>query len=308
MNGFIEVLFRGVRRLDWFISKSVLRKKVIRRHLPDFDIYLDLITPGISRTLAIYRSREEDMIYIIKKVLKPGMKVIDCGSNIGFYPLLEANILKGDGSIYAIEPDLRNFVLLNKNIEASEYGNSIKPFQLAISNKVGKEKMFVAQESNLNKIVSEEDDFADRHIVDEIVEVETTTLDMFCSNDEYIDFVRMDIEGFEVEVFQGMKKIFANAKKGFMVFIELHPHAYTPQRDFSIEIGKILELDFIAKYIVSAGEACPQKFTELGYAPSFTIKTDGMVRGVFEGVKNEDVVSLTCFKPKLSRYVLFEKM
>lgn len=308
MKNFIDFILRGIRRIDWFVSKNILKKRMIRRKMPDFSLYLDLLTPGISRTLAIYRSREEDMIYIIKKVLKPGMKVIDCGSNIGFYPLLEANILKGDGTIYAIEPDKRNFVVLNSNIKACEHASMIKAFQLAASNKVGVDKMYVAEQANLNKIITSGDDFPDRHVVDKIVDVEATTLDAFCAENENVDFIRMDIEGFEVEVFQGMKNIFRNANKGFMVFLELHPHAYAEQRDFSKEICKIIRLGFIAKYIVSAGKSCPQKFTDLGYSPFITIKTDGLIRGVFENVKNDDVVQLTCYKPKISRYVLFQKI
>ena len=103
------------------ISKYLLRKNVIKRELKEFEMYLDLKTPGISKTLSIYRSREDDMIDIIKTYLKKGMTVVDCGSNIGFYPLLSSNILQSSGKIFAVEPDPRNFKMLLKNIQLSKY-------------------------------------------------------------------------------------------------------------------------------------------------------------------------------------------
>ena len=298
-----------LRRLDWFLAKRIFRKKIIRRKLKYFEMYLDLITPGISKTLAVYKSREDDMIQVIKEELKAGMTVIDCGSNIGFYPLLEANILKNEGAIYAIEPDIRNYNILNKNVELCQYGSTIKPFQMAVSNKNGVAKMFVAEQSNLNKLSSKDDkSFSERHSVDSTVEVKITTMDDFCIQEDISpNLVRMDIEGFEVEVFQGMKNIFKTAKNGFMIFLELHPHAYSEERSFAKELEKLFELGYYAKILISAGEPVPPKYKEFGYTPKKEIMSDGFVRGYYNDVKNEHVIPLTCSQPKASRYVLLEK-
>ena len=297
------------RKLDWNISKKIFRRKYFKRRLREFDMYLDLVTPGISKTLAINKSREEDMIQVIKEELRPGMTVIDCGSNIGFYPLLEANILKNDGKIYAIEPDSRNYFILQKNIKQCEYGEIIKSYNIAVSNRTGTSKMFVAEKSNLNKLSSADDDkFSIRHNVQEVVDVKTVTIDEFCKNEGItLDFIRMDIEGFEVEVFQGMKETFENAKSGFMVFLELHPHAYSEQRSFSNEIQKLLDLNYYAKVIISAGEPIPPIFKQLGYTPTKEINSDGFIRGYYDSIPNKDVVELTCGLPKASRYVLLQK-
>jgi len=306
----INRLLLFFRRLDWFIAKRIFGKKTIRRKLKDFEMYLDLITPGISKTLAIYKTREDDMIQVIKEELKAGMTVIDCGSNIGFYPLLEANILKNKGAIYAIEPDIRNYNILNKNVELCQYGTTIKPFQMAVSNENGISKMFVTKQSNLNKLSSKDDkSFSERHSVDSTVEVKTTTMDDFCNQENIIpDFIRMDIEGFEVEVFQGMKNIFKTAKNGFMIFLELHPHAYSEERSFSKELEKLFNLGYFAKILISAGEPIPPKYKELGYKPEMEIKSDGFIRGYYNNINNEHVIQLTCSQPKASRYLLLEKI
>jgi len=302
-------IFQFFRRVDWFLAKRIFRKRTYKRRLKDFEMYLDLITPGISKTLAVYKSREDDMIQVIKEELKPGMTVIDCGSNIGFYPLLEANILKNSGSIYAIEPDSRNYNILKKNVELCQYGTTIKPFQMAVSNQNGVSKMFVAEQSNLNKLSSKDDkSFSERHSVDSTVDVKTITMDDFCNQESIIpNFVRMDIEGFEVEVFQGMQNLFSDAKSGFMVFLELHPHAYSEERSFARELEKLFDIGYFAKILISAGEPIPPKYKEFGYTPKMEIVSDGFIRGFYDNVRNEHVIPLTCVQPKASRYVLLSK-
>ena len=171
-------LFSLYRRSNWFYNKHILRRSVIKRKLLDVEMYLDLITPGISKTLALYKTREDDMVQVLKELLRPGMTIIDCGSNIGFYPLLESKILKNKGEVYAIEPDVRNFKILEKNVRLNGGKSIIKTFNIAVSNKTGSQKMFVAEQSNLNKLLSSSsDNFPKRHNVDEIVDVETITMD-----------------------------------------------------------------------------------------------------------------------------------
>lgn len=298
-----------IRRIDWVVAKYILRKKYFKRKLNEFEMYLDLITPGISRTLAIYKTREDDMIQVIKEVLKPGMTVIDCGSNIGFYPLLEAKLLKDNGKIFAFEPDPRNYKTLEKNINLIKNSKLVKPQQKAISNRSGTAEMFIASMANLNKLSSSDNEkFSARHNVNEIIDVEAITIDSFCEQENISpDFIRMDIEGFEVEVFQGMRNLFKTAKSGFMIMLELHPHAYSEERSFAKELNNLFELGFFAKIIISAGEPLPPKYKELGYLPDSEIVSDGYVRGFYNNVRNEDVISLTCEEPKSSRYILLQK-
>lgn len=302
-------IFQFFRRVDWIINKRILRRKYFIRNLKDFSMYLDLHTPGISKTLAVYKSREDDMIQVIKDELKPGMTIIDCGSNIGFYPLLESHVLHGNGLIYAIEPDPRNYKILKKNLEICPHSKMINPFKIALSNKNGTTQMYIAKQSNLNKLfASDNKKFIKRHDIDEVIDTTTITMDDFCKKEEINpDFIRMDIEGFEVEVFQGMNDVLLNAKSGFMIFVELHPHAYSKDRSFADRLKYLMELGFFAKVLISAGEPVPPKYKELGYKPEKIIHSDGFLRGYYNNINAEDVIQLTCENPKASRYILLQK-
>ena len=73
------------------------------------EIYLDFQNDGISQQLFYYKTRESDKVDLIKNLLQPGDGVIDCGSNIGAYPVLESGVQK-NGYVICVEPDPRNIL------------------------------------------------------------------------------------------------------------------------------------------------------------------------------------------------------
>jgi Type I restriction modification DNA specificity domain. len=76
-------------------------------------MYVDLRDKGISEHLILYRKREFFTTDYIQKVLPENAIVIDIGGNIGYYTLLESQIVS-KGHVYSIEPVPGNFSLLKK--------------------------------------------------------------------------------------------------------------------------------------------------------------------------------------------------
>ena len=72
--------------------------------------------------------------------------------------------------------------------------------------------------------------------IKETVEVESRTLDDLVGEQLKIDFIRMDIEGAEVEAIKGMQNTLKR-NKNLKLFIELHPH----NRKNPIEIVDMLK-------------------------------------------------------------------
>ena len=295
--------------IKWNLCKYILGKKTILCKVQGNLMHLDLINEGISRVLALQGIREADHTKIMKDELQYGMAVLDIGANIGYYPLLEASHVGVEGKVYAIEPDLRNIELLRDNVRVNNFQNIVDIYNMACSNKNGKEKIFLAKKTNLNTFASKDDHkFLAEHLIDRTEEISVTTVDKFLEEKSAkIDFVRMDIEGYEVEVFQGMHNTLQSAKAGFKVLFELHPQAYSENHSLAKELEKFFQWGFRTKIVISAGEARPKKFVELGYEPEEVIHCDGFDRGWYGNIKNEDTIQLTCYLPKVSRYVLLEK-
>ena len=69
-----------------------------------WDAKLNLNDKGLSRTLILFGERELDHKIILEKVLKKNMKILDIGSNIGYYLLIERNLIGRKSKIIAVEP------------------------------------------------------------------------------------------------------------------------------------------------------------------------------------------------------------
>lgn len=294
-----------VRRIDWFFNANVFKRKYIKRKLKHITMLLDTQTQGISKTLATKGVREEDMISLLEKYLKPGSTIIDCGSNIGFYPMLQAHIMENQGEIVCIEPDPRNYKLLVKNLELVDPRVKMHSFNIAISDKAGRLKLDVSAESNLNKIT-----YSPENVTDgvKVIDVEVDTVDSIVKKlDLSPDFLRMDIEGHEVEVIAGMTDTIRNAKAGFIIFFELHPSVYNDDHSMVNQLNKLFEAGFECEVLVSAGVPQPKLYKDLGYTPEKVIKSDGMERGIYYNVSRDDAIKLATATPKTSRYILLKK-
>ena len=134
----------------------------------------------------------------IQKIVKEGDVVIDIGANIGYFTVLLANLVGPKGKVYAFEPDPRNFDLLQRTIEKNGWNHVIAE-QKAVSNKAGEFLLYQTQSWSANTLVPHE------HI--SAVKVNVIILDDFLSNERHVNFVKIDTDGSEPFVIQGMKQL-----------------------------------------------------------------------------------------------------
>lgn len=220
--------WRSKSMLTFFIRilKLLSRQGIFRVILKNnLKMLIDLNDDGISKDLLLYRWREAEACKIFESYLKPGQLVIDIGSNIGFYAIIEAKYVGSSGVIYAIEPGEKNFELLNKNVKINHYEKIIKTYCGAISNESGSKSLHIANRSNLHTLnrVPAMDNYV-KFI--NIQEVSTYSLDDFIEENKIeprkIDIIRMDIEGHEYFALDGMIKTLQKIET-LLMFIEIHP-------------------------------------------------------------------------------------
>lgn len=184
-------------------------------------MYLNAYDPGISTMLLTEGTREPGHVVQVRGNITPGMTGIDLGANIGYYALMEAQLIGEEGKIYAIEPAPANIDLLKRNIKANGFEKRfvISQYLVGDRNEVG--KLEISALSNRHSVsLDGRGDF---------IEVPMITLDSFMERNALaakdIDFLRMDIEGYEVIAFQGMKQLMASGTP-LKIFIEFHPGWY----------------------------------------------------------------------------------
>lgn len=171
------------------------------------------------------------------KILKPKKNdiVIDIGANTGYYSLRLSSLVGDNGKIIAIEPDPQTFNALIKNCELNNISN-VNAHNIAISNSNGKitfhQSIFHSGTSSM--FVNEKDKSKMKKII-----IKTTTLDELIKEKyEYIAWVKIDVEGAELEVLKGSSTILSKTKN---IIIEVHEHILNQNNKNSKEIIEILE-------------------------------------------------------------------
>lgn len=216
---------RGIRRIPLAYSTyTFLYRQWVPRNQLSVDaqghkLFLDSADMGVARNLLLSRGKwEEAETHLFSSLVKEGMTVVDIGANIGYYTLLAARLVGPQGKVYAFEPSQENFALLSRNVEANGYKNVVL-VPKAVCERSGTARLRLDRESSGNHSLS--------GIRGEgaSAEVETVSLDDFFSSvHERIDVIKIDAEGAEVAILQGMLATLAR-NPDLVLFTEFFPRA-----------------------------------------------------------------------------------
>lgn len=188
---------------------------------------------GISAELLMFGTHEPITTQLLSKELKKGMVCLDIGANIGYYACLESNIVGEDGRVYAIEASPRNFQTLEKNVSLQKKSN-IELYNFACGDKEGDVNFLTSDRSNWSKILDEDTVFEYKDKVIHEDKVPQKTIDSFLDEKKVdrINLVRMDTEGYEYKILQGMKRTISKFKP--LISFELHRNVLGKEKTESI--------------------------------------------------------------------------
>jgi FkbM family methyltransferase len=155
--------------------------------------------------------REYGNIGELSKAQK-GLTIVDLGAHIGSFSILAARRFP-DAKIYSYEPNSENFSYLDKNIRANHLQKRITAIEKAVSSKRGKLTFYgdcvsCSSQRKTSGETNKKGNLPQKQIVSTI-----TLEDIFKNNKlQKIDFLKMDCEGSEFEIFysssdQILKKI-----------------------------------------------------------------------------------------------------
>ncbi len=138
-------------------------------------------------------SEHEDMHYLNSLYAGKNLSVIDIGANIGVYTLYLSRILGSDSKILCFEPHPETFERLMTNLAFNPDPN-ITPVNTGVGDKSGTAWLYRLNETNAgeNSLLSNGDE-------ENRIEVKIQTLAEVVAEKgiSHIDFLKIDIEGFE---------------------------------------------------------------------------------------------------------------
>ncbi len=182
-------------------------KNIISKVISDLNLdtpkEVAMIKLGMRKDL--FEQKAADISKVYSHILKPGSLVFDIGANMGHYA---AAFLKLGAEVVCAEPQAACFKILT-----TRYRNNSKVHLLncAVDNEEGEKKIHI---SNMNTISSMSEDwitavkdskrFPDAEWTKEAT-VKTVTLESLIAKYGRPDFIKIDVEGYELNVLKGLK-------------------------------------------------------------------------------------------------------
>lgn len=212
-----------------------------------------------------FGSYENDELEMFNKIINNNYVLLDIGSHLGWYSIHLAKQFKR-AKIYAFEPVLSTYSLLEKNISMNQLEN-IYPFNFGFSDNQRLTRFFYSEIGSA--VASERDIFQMQTL--ETVECNLKKLDDFVVEKELIaiDFIKLDVEGAEFLVIQGGQI----AIKKFLpiLFLEIvenwcnnFNYSSSELIDFLVCLGyKMFEIK--SGFIQSADTICSDKIDNFNY-------------------------------------------
>lgn len=193
----IAIVRKGILFLTSVIRPRVLKTKHgFRLFIPKSDRSIYTLSLFLTKE---YEPKESELIL---SLLKKGDTVIDIGANVGYMTCLMGQRVGTIGTVYAFEPEPRNFEILHRNIKLNNLSN-VKAYNLALSEKCGVSRLFISPENK-----------GDHTLVflnngRGFVNVKTVRIDGFISERD-ISLVKIDVQGYELHVLNGMTSYLSN--------------------------------------------------------------------------------------------------
>lgn len=190
-----------------------------------FPIMLDVNNHGVDHVIAAYGNFEPGILRLIRKNISKEGIFVDIGANIGQHSLYAAHFCK---HVYAFEPIERLCFQFLKSVYKNELYN-INVFNYGLGNEDKKMDIFTAANNMGSSSVIEKKS----RINNGSIKIKKLDDIRKMCGIEKVDFMKIDVEGYEWEVLQGAKQTLLKWKP--KIILEYSPNLYNKVNDSTTE-------------------------------------------------------------------------
>ncbi len=151
-----------------------------------------------------FKNRQDAFeLKLLEKYVKPGDVVLDIGANIGYYALILSELVGKKGRVHCFEPDTKNYGHLEK---ATLPSGNIFINNKAAGSKTETIKIYTSKNLNVDHRTYKPEEY-DQEFAIEAISMDDYVLKDLKEEGGRVDFIKMDIQGFEMQAIQGMEKL-----------------------------------------------------------------------------------------------------
>ncbi|MBM0106328.1 FkbM family methyltransferase [Steroidobacter sp. S1-65] len=301
---------RGAQTSSLALQRHLLGRRFIEKRIHDYRLLLDADDPGIGRQLLTRAGREPEQAFIVERTLAPGKVAFDLGANVGYYTIMMAKLVGAGGRVYAVEPFPQSYDLLEENVRRNELDN-VSTDNIAIGAEDGEAQLQLARKSNwhslhaprLNASIPWLAKYA-RTMVGSMP-VRTRSLRSYLADKQSIDLLRMDLEGYEVQILTSLSELPRGHRHRMKILFETHPEFYDcTANDMRGALEQLcVTHGYGFEYLISdfqhgsrrnADVECGRDvFARHGYTERHIVRDVGS-RAIYTNVRTEDAIDLVC--------------
>ena len=219
----------------------------------------------VQQTILLEGVWDPVLTSFIQRTLGPNDVFVDIGAHVGYFTLLAARRVGAGGSVLSIEPNPFALDQLRGNVERNDLHNVLVE-QTACGESRDVVKLYLHTESNSSMASL----YSGSTAAGTAVEVPCTTVDDLCRERGIgrVRLVKIDVEGAEMFVLRGMKRIMREMRP--LIVLELHPHLLeevgTP---FEAVVGLLEAFDYVLEPLGGhANYVCRPRLASVGGGPA----------------------------------------
>lgn len=211
-----DIDLKGIRRLSVLLPKLLLPAvdQAEKMEIQTLHGVKLLIDPAKDKgvELALYQTGtyEKGTIQLLGDFLKQGSIFMDIGANIGLMSTIASKIVGEKGRVYAVEANPKTIEVLRHNCAINQCEN-IEILPIALASEKGSAILY--ENWNVNRGGASLFSQGDEHGIT----VSKERLDDLFSPDSPVHLVKIDVEGFELEVLKGGVDWFKTQQPVFII-------------------------------------------------------------------------------------------
>lgn len=222
------------------------------RVLGRFHMFVQTTDVGFAVHVMHTGAWEMPLTEFMTRTVSRGMRVLDVGANFGYYSLLMSELVGHEGRCTAFEPNLDVAKLLKRSLAVNGFGSRSHVFELALTDgDRGPMQFFIPHTEPKNaRLETKVPEWLKGE--GRCVDVPTRSLDVLAPELGKVDFIKIDAEGAEMAILEGMKGLLRDQRPDLVIEVNC-ARGY----DVAPAVKELIGLYGQMKYVADDGHAHP---------------------------------------------------